>query len=101
MRKIYRMALELIMIGVALIPELLVVKMGGEIMRGTEVPETVMSTAQLQGGLIMLVGAMSLIIVLGILHYADRSKQFRELENKIKTLEDEIHGMDQEAAEES
>ena len=99
MRKIYRMALELGLAAALAIPELTLMIVGGDIYQGTIQlsPEDLMTMQQMHGAIVMVLGwtclnMVCLIMVANIL---------ANYKNKMMKLEREVHGMDEEAEEES
>lgn len=101
MRKIYRMALELGLAFALLIPELLLIGHGAMIMKGNAMPEAILSTVELQGAIVMLIGWAAIVTVIMMMHTGSETKRIKELENRIKVLEGHVYGMDEEAEEES
>lgn len=101
MRKIYRMALELGLIFTMLVPGLLTIGHGAMIMNGNAMPEAILSTVELQGAIVMLIGWAAILTVMMMMHTGSDTKRIKELENRIKVLEGHVYGMDEEAEEES
>lgn len=99
MRKIYRMALELGLAAALAIPELTLMIVGGDIYQGTIQlnPEDLMTMQQMHGAIVMVLG-WSLLNTVCMILVANTLSNYKK---KIAKLEDEIHGMDEEAEEES
>lgn len=99
MRKIYRMALELGLAAALAIPELALMMFGGEVYNGTIQlsPEHLMTMQQMHGAIVMVLGWSLLNMVCMFLVV----NGFSNYKKRIAKLEDEIHGMDEEAEEES
>lgn len=99
MRKIYRMMLELGLAAALAIPEIVLMIVGGDIYNGTVQlsPESIMTMQQMHGAVVMVLGWSLLnTVCMGLV-----ANSLSNYKKKIAKLEDEIHGMDQEAAEES
>lgn len=99
MRKIYRMILELGLAAAFAIPEVVLMIVGGDIYNGNVQlsPESIMTMQQMHGAVVMVLG-WSLLNTACMILVANSLSNYKK---KIAKLEDEIHGMDEEAEEES
>lgn len=99
MRKIYRMALELLCaIGLA-VPEMFLIWAGNEVYFGRLqlAPDSYFTMQQTEGLFLILLG----FVLMNMLAMLMMTWGIQKWEKKIEKLEDEIHGMDEEAEEEN